>query len=254
MTLAEIARIAMVAYFDGLDLFKRMWRCLLAIALLLIAGTISGRVPGSTTNSVIGQSLIATLTGIAALYFCAPFLVALVHSVVEDRSVQVRQFRRTEETKLYFAWGGLLALAFWVPDLVAALVTAARAPTSPPTTDEMIVGFSIAVIAWIVAVRIVTLLPGVAIEGRQMTLRRALQSTRGRFWLITGAFLLTSLAPGVGLAALFGLALMSGTVGPAATMVLSALLMLALIPLVILASVIGFALSVRLYQRYATDS
>jgi hypothetical protein len=248
--LRDIGRLALVAHFDAMSLVRRMWPTLLAVAALIVVGLVVRRFLRAVVGTELGKLVAGTLVDIAVLYFCAPFVVALVHSVVNDKATSARQFRGTDNARLYFAWAAVLAFVALVPGLLFELAHPLVPPTQPLFVFEIICGVAF---AWVIAVRTPTLLPGVAIEGRAMTLGRALLSTRGRFWYITAVFLAVSLAPALILSVLWALA--SGLAGVVARIVFSWVFLLAAAVLVPLLAIVGLTLSSRLYQLFvATGS
>jgi hypothetical protein len=253
-TLRDIGLLAKAAYFDTITLFRERWPALLAIGLMVLGGAIAGSQLGRLVGTGIGRSVLSTLASIVALYFTAPLLVALTRSLVDGEPIYARDVRGSDLANLYFAWGGLLAFAMLVPELAFVIAGTSVLAASPEGTASgmlALLRLVAAVVVWIIAIRTATLLPGVAIEGRDMTLDRALRATRGRFWFVTGVFVVIALAPVLILAVVLGLA--AGAAGDAAATVFPWVYLLAAVILLPLAATVGLVASVRLYQQLGTQ-
>ncbi len=233
------------------DAFRLVRTMLPAVVYVILIGTIAGMVGqalGETTQSPLGETFLTIMVSLAGAYFAAPFNVALMQALVGRETVPTRRFVGTEHARLYFAWAGMIALAIGMLDVLPALAFAAE-NTGRIMPGSFAASLVAMIIQFIISVRLVTLLPGVAMEGRAMTLKRALGETSGHFWFIAFASFLTILP------LIFILGLLIVMVPPSLVQAPVGLFMPVLtMPVTFVFFVIYLALSARLYRRFSTGT
>lgn len=238
MTLGAAFRLA---YRDAWALLIAAWPRLGIMFALTLAVGIVALLLGLQIKSLFGKALLEALGSVATTWLIAPYMIALYRFVLTGQLDQPPRSATT--TNLFFAWSSVVGLLVAAPGLVDALfeqLSPTPAGTTRPT-DMVILALYVAL--WIFVTRIVTLLPAVAMD-RPMTLRAALDDSRGHFWAIVGAVLMPILPVLLGVAVL--IILVVGAFGASAV----AMIPFIVLPAAIFTMLLGVAVSARLAERF----
>jgi hypothetical protein len=239
-----------LAYEDVFRVIPRMWPVVLTVvAAVIVVGFLGGLV-GNLVGTRLGHGLLDLLVSAGAIWVIAPYLVAIYRAVATDEvATRPESLRNAPATQRFMAWSILLTFIAGVPDVLFT-VFGPDVPTDQLTEQDVNVGAMLVILvltiaAWIFIVRATTLLPLLALDPDRASLPRALAQSKGHFWFIVGALLITT-----GLLWLVGLllvGLIAATFGPLAPL----LLVPGVAALTGVTLVMAVAVSTRLYQRYS---
>jgi hypothetical protein len=193
----DIGVLFNLAYSDALRLIRIGWWVMGLLLLLVIAAAILGALVATQLQTALAREIVATLASVFGLWLAAPYFVTLYRLVLTDALERPEGLRRDDATRHFFAWSAVLTFIVSIPTIVAAALdtlpkTAIEGSPQPVNVTQVFATFILLIAVWIFATRAITLLPAAAM-GRVITLREALAETRGKFWFIVGAVVLTML-------------------------------------------------------------
>lgn len=251
--LRDIGTLFNLAYSDMLRLSRTMWWVIGLMLVLLFLGALPGALLAMVLRTPLSRELVSSLSSVVGLWLAAPYMVSLYRFIITNTVSRPETLRRSDAARRFFAWSAVMVFIVSVPSYAYALLTPLGATVSttpgvpPLNVPQTLVTFALLVATWIFTVRVITLLPGAAMD-RPVTLREALAQTRGRFWFIVGATLAVVLPCALTAAVLQLLveAALGAAVAPAVSTVITVLMVLVVVQL-------GLSLSARLYQKFAPE-
>jgi len=250
----EVGSYFKLAYGDTYRMLRDMRLSVMVAAGATIGALIMGQVVGRLlVQTDLGQTVAQWLVAVVGLYVAAPYTVALYRYVIlEHVETKPERLRADPATLIFFAWSAVLNLAATVPEMLRILTQPnGLAPGEPVftsyATSMLIMGAAVLVLA-VLAMRIVTFLPNLAVDARNASLQRTWMMTRGRFWLIW----LTAMLAGLPIVLASPVILTLATALPNQFARLLTMFVAGVGFMVVL-MLVGTSVSARLYQRLASE-
>jgi hypothetical protein len=186
-TVSEIFNAAGLAWRDMHHVFDAIYK-MVVIAFLITAVfymTHALMLPG-TSNSAVGYYLDVILTTTVQVFLITPYLIAVHRFIILGEVTTSYQLTPGEPRFLhFFGWWLVILVLIFVPFLLA---------TALPTTVFLLgVRAIVFIVAMIVGMRVIILLPAVAVDAPGASWSRAMADTRGYTWRILFIVLLATL-------------------------------------------------------------
>ena len=239
--LRNIGSIARTAYLDLAALVRQMWPVLLAIAALYVAAVMAYFSVSLLVGTGLGRVVMRMLVFIGCAAVTAPCFVAL-HRFVAFREVRwLPPADAYRHARVYIGWIGL-SVAMWFAPLIAAIALDGAGLTALGG----LLGLGGLLAVWSLMVRLTTLWPMAALEPGRASLSRALEQSRGHFWMIFAATNGPA-SPAFFALILIGRAAAQHAIGALPFWLLAMSAMLSL-------QIVLLAVGTRLYQRFSAAS
>jgi hypothetical protein len=195
-----LTSLFIAAYWDLNRVLRTLWRpTLIAFLILLACVAATFIIPAILTHNVIGRLLLKQAISIGGAFLLAPYFIAVLRFVLLDeiaRNYTIEADR--SRFQLFFGWVVVLVLISSLPSFVVAATMPADplyylgGSPSANLSQRLIVG-AIEIGIVLVALRMVILLPAIAVDAPGTTWQNALYDTRECMWLVMAASVLPSI-------------------------------------------------------------
>jgi hypothetical protein len=185
-TVSEIFNAAGLAWRDMRHVFDAIYKMVvLAFLITAVLYMTQALVLPRTSNSAVGYLLVILTTTVQA-FLITPYLIAVHRFIILGEVTTNYQLTPGEPRFLHFFgwWLVILALTF-VPFLLATAL--------PATVFLLGVRAIVFIVAMVVAMRVIILLPSVAVDAPGASWSRAMADTKGYTWRILFIVLLATL-------------------------------------------------------------
>lgn len=195
-----LTSLVIVAYWDLSRVLRALWRpALIAFVILLVSVFAAAIIPILLTYSVIGQVLLAQAVGVGGAILLAPYFIAVLRFVLLEETPRGYAIEvDSSRFQLFFGWLVVLVLIGSLPSFVTAATTPA-APFyhfgGPPSAglSQLLIVEAIRMGIVLIILRLIILLPAIAVDAPGAIWQNALGDTRQCGWFTVGASVASSL-------------------------------------------------------------
>lgn len=177
--------LTLAAYKDLGRALLALWPLGLVAGLINFASILADRIMlWLLSPPPNGREVIELIIGLASTALLAPFMVAVHRFILcDDLSERYWDARNKSRVAAITPW--LLAFAY-LPTVPVFLQRMVPGAASSAALIAAIVAFAILILS----VRLIILVPAIAVDAPGATWRNALEDTRGQFWYLIGAVLI----------------------------------------------------------------